>query len=376
MTKKKKMIYFQDIFASLGRWEEVGFLSRAIEEFYIYSDKFDISYIVTNDVKRYDFFPKNITHIPLAGCYKFNKIIYFFLAGSVIQTDVDYVEISGTTAIVPAIIYRFLGKRIFLYHKWDLSYTLRTHNQLILSYIARIINICAFNVADIIAVTTTTLGNDVKKYTKCKKIYLLPNFIDCDLFKPNPTIPKEANTLIFVGRLHRDKNLFMLLDAMKNLPQFKLSIIGEGPLKNELKSYLKKMNIKNVTIVGRVEYQDLPQYLNKSEVFILVSHTEGHPKVLLEAMSCGIPCIGTNVRGINDIIVNNKNGLLCNKTSKDIEVTIKKMFSNRTAMHHMGKNGRTFIIGNLSKEKIMNLKIKLITGDLENLKPIFDEARR
>ena len=67
-------------------------------------------------------------------------------------------------------------------------------------------------------------------------------------------------------------------------------------------------------MLGRVSNAKLPYLLNQYSYFILPSFSEGMPKVLLEAMSCGLVCIGTPVSGIIEIIQNGKNGILSSGT--------------------------------------------------------------
>lgn len=130
-----------------------------------------------------------------------------------------------------------------------------------------------------------------------EKINIFPNYIDTELFKPM-ILKKEEKRICFVGRLEKQKNLFNLIKAISSL-SVKLIIFGEGSLKKSLEDYSKKQKA-NVKFMDNIPNQKLPEELNKSNLFILPYFYEGCPKVLLEAMSCGLPYIGTNVIGIKD----------------------------------------------------------------------------
>ena len=82
------------------------------------------------------------------------------------------------------------------------------------------------------------------------------------------------------------------------------------------------------------------------------SIAEGNPKVLLEAMSCGIACIGSNIRGINNIIKHKENGFLCETDSISIRDAIVELYNDENLRNKIGKNARKFILDNCSLELI------------------------
>ena len=182
----------------------------------------------------------------------------------------------------------------------------------------------------------------LKKKYKNNKIRLIYNFIDTDLFKPSDA-PKKDKKVLFIGKLDRQKNLFNLFKAFKDLKDFNLDIIGEGHLKNILKEYIRKENI-NVKLLGNIPNNQIPELLNQYHILILPSIWEGNPKVLLEAMSCGVPCIATNIPGINNIIKHKHNGFLCEKDFKSIRKAILALYNDVNLMKEITKNARKFII--------------------------------
>lgn len=172
----------------------------------------------------------------------------------------------------------------------------------------------AYNNATIAVVTSERQAHYIsKRYSVSgENVQVMPNYIDTQLFTPRESTNKYADRIIFVGRLNERKNLFNLLDAVSKT-KFTLDICGNGGLRDELQYKAGKLNIQ-VNFMGVVPNHELPQVLNRYRYYILPSFYEGMPKSLLEAMACGLVCIGTNVEGINDIIEDGVNGYLAKGT--------------------------------------------------------------
>ncbi len=143
------------------------------------------------------------------------------------------------------------------------------------------------------------------------KIEVLHNYINTAVFQPTDC-EKYENRIIFVGRLQPQKNLFNLIEAVSG-NDLTLDIYGNGELYDELLAQAKKLNAK-VNFMGVVPNNELPGILNRYRYYILPSFYEGTPKSLLEAMACGLVCIGTDVEGINQIIEDRVNGYLAKGT--------------------------------------------------------------
>ena len=155
-----------------------------------------------------------------------------------------------------------------------------------------------------------------------EKINILGNYIDTAVFRPI-NCEKYADRVIFVGRLNPQKNLFRLLEAISKTG-LSLDIYGDGELRGKLERRARELNIQ-VSFIGVVPNHELPEVLNRYRYYILPSLYEGTPKALLEAMACGLVCIGTDVEGINDIIEDGINGYLAKGTEAEaLAEVIKK----------------------------------------------------
>jgi len=172
------------------------------------------------------------------------------------------------------------------------------------------------------------------------------NYVDITIFKPL-NVPKKDKHILFIGRLTEQKNLFNLIKAFKDLDEFYLDIIGVGSLKNKLIDKAKRLGIQ-INFLGVYPNHKLPEIINQYEIFILPSYWEGNPKVLLEAMSCGLSCIGSNIQGINNIIKHKENGYFCELTPTSIKNAILDLYKNESLRKQIGINARKYILENCS----------------------------
>ena len=161
----------------------------------------------------------------------------------------------------------------------------------------------------------------------------------------------DAEYLILsVGRLIDWKGTKYLITAMKEIikkiPNAKLVIGGIGPEKENLEKLTEELKLKNnVIFTGYIEDIDLLKYYASSDIFVLPSinlngHTETLGVVLLEAMACGTPVIGSNVGGIPDIIKDGYNGFLVSeKSPEDLADKIIELLSNKELAEEFATNG-------------------------------------
>ena len=173
----------------------------------------------------------------------------------------------------------------------------------------------------------------LKKYSY-KSIVINPG-VDTSIFKPLNIRKKSENTVLFICRyanMHKMKGLDTILEAMKTLPYAKLRIIGEKG----------KMKGKNIEYVGIKTGNDLVEEMQNSSVLVLPSlaHMESFGMVLVEAMACKIPVIGTDIGGIPEIIDSRKNGIIIPpNNSKALAKALNEIFTNKEFALTMGEGG-------------------------------------
>jgi len=122
------------------------------------------------------------------------------------------------------------------------------------------------------------------------------------------TISDRETTIISVGRLEYQKNYEFIIKELSNL-RLELQIVGEGSMKDELLNLAKKLNT-NLRITQRMDNKELTRKFMNIKLFVIPSHFEGNPKVLLEAMAAGCVVFASNIKNHSEIIEEGVNGFL------------------------------------------------------------------
>ncbi|VAW76714.1 hypothetical protein MNBD_GAMMA12-3540 [hydrothermal vent metagenome] len=142
------------------------------------------------------------------------------------------------------------------------------------------------------------------------KIHQVENGIDSIVYV-NKSVTRKKQ-IIGVGALKEEKGFNCLIDsfslfliAAPYAHEYKLVIVGEGLLRNTLQKQINDNGLSNfVSLVGHKTVNELVDLYNESEIFVLSSISEGFPKVLLEAISCGCKIVSTKVGSVPEILSN------------------------------------------------------------------------
>ena len=162
--------------------------------------------------------------------------------------------------------------------------------------------------------------------TKCECLYI-PNIIE-DMPSKNDLSLLESKRLVSVGRLSPEKGYLDLLKIFNiishDYPDWHLDIIGDGPSREILEKYIKNNDLEEKVTLHVFQYKKyIYQVMKDSSIYLMTSYTESFGIVLLEAMSCGLPCISfSSAEGANEIIHSGSNGYLIK--NRNFSAYIKK----------------------------------------------------
>jgi len=187
-----------------------------------------------------------------------------------------------------------------------------------------------------------------------ERVEVIPMGVDVKRFQntpsDNPISKSQVPSVLYIGRLIDCKGLEYLIEAFTivscKAPGAKLIIGGEGPEEARLRQQVKRLGLdESILFAGLIESQDLSRYYREAAVFVLPSvqaegQTEGLGVVLLEAMACGTPVIGSNVGGIPDIIQDGWNGYLVQERSPEaLAIKILELIHDTDQCRRFGNNG-------------------------------------
>ncbi|WP_424355165.1 glycosyltransferase family 4 protein [Methanobacterium sp. MBAC-LM] len=205
-----------------------------------------------------------------------------------------------------------------------------------------------------------------------EKLDIIPFGVDIDFYKPLK-IPKDKKMfhILAVGYLIERKGFEYLIKAVKEVltqhENVRLTIVGSGPLEEKLKNIIKELKLEsNAKIMKNVSDDELLQLYNSSDLFVLPSivdsqgNTEGLGVVLLEAMACGLPVIGSDTGGIPDIIQNDETGLLVpEKNILGLSNAILSLIEDEELKDKLAVNGYNKVREKFNWEKIAEDYIKI-----------------
>lgn len=228
-----------------------------------------------------------------------------------------------------------------------------------------IIKLLVRNASKTIMISSATLKVSLNEHLKDGKFEIIPFGVDTEFFRP---IKIEKNSKIFqilsVGYLIERKGFNYLIKAVKEVLEFhnevKLIIVGSGPLEKQIKKLICELKLENnIQILNNISDNELLNIYNSSDLFTLPSiidsqgNTEGLGVVLLEAMACKLPVIGSNTGGIPDIIQDNVTGrLVQQKDIHGLSKAIIDLIENEDLRKNMALNGYEMVKGHFSWEKI------------------------
>lgn len=268
-------------------------------------------------------------------------------------------QISGSWA---AILARLLtGKPLMMRSGYILSRRFQLNGQPARAWLARRLEQIGFAVADRIVVTSeaaaAVLGQDPRYKDKT---YHVPTYVDVARFAPK-TSYDFSEPLLYVGRLEPQKNVLELISACRRVG-VDIDLVGTGSLQGEIEQRASQPGSK-VRMLGQIANEELANLMRTYSVYALTSFHEGLPKTLIEAMACGLVCIGSDIPGTHDLIRDGETGYLVTGFDADaIAEVVRRAMAERSAA--LGKAARRLVVERFSLERYVATEAELYAAPI------------
>lgn len=167
---------------------------------------------------------------------------------------------------------------------------------------------------------------------------------------------KDSINIVSVGRLEGEKGHINMLKSIKSLPNFQVHIIGDGNQRDNLEKYAAENNIDAIFYGSVTDREKLFKIFREADLFLIPSFTEGMPRALLEAMTIGLPCVGTNVGGIPEVL--ESKSLYEPNDIQTLQKMLIELSTNESQRSRMGERNKLFIEKNYSDAALSERKQK------------------
>lgn len=197
-----------------------------------------------------------------------------------------------------------------------------------LPFLAKSLSAWFSNISDAVIAPSPKIRALLRAYGVQKPIYVLPTGIRLQQFRRTRTCARKARALrvrlgiapgakvlLFVGRLGREKNIEFVIRAFAELRKMRgevdFVLVGEGPIRDQLKSLVTRLALKEATIfTGPITHAEIAPYYQAADLFVFSSLTDTQGIVVLEAIASGLPVVALRDEAFTSMVKNGRNGFL------------------------------------------------------------------
>ncbi len=228
----------------------------------------------------------------------------------------------------------------------------------------------------------TTVSNFQRDYTKQfigirKEIEVIYNFVDTAVFQPRQgarrgLAPPDEKVVMHISNFREPKNPRGVIEAFniaqKQIPGMRLALVGDGPEIGTIKALCRSMKIcEKVIFLGAVD--NVESVLPMADCVLQPSYRESFGMVLLEAMSCAVPTVSSNVDGIPEVVVEGETGYMAGPDDHQaLAEGLIRVFASDKEQARLGQNGRERAAGTFHMDQIVPQYIdcyeRVLDGDV------------
>jgi glycosyltransferase involved in cell wall biosynthesis len=309
------------------------------------------------EIRRYSWFGKNLFHkvekLPFIDFiyitpYLFLRTFIWLLSN---KNNIDVIHAQGFNAASIGVVFKkiFRKKLIVSTHA---IYEIDKNSKMA----KRIVKV--LNGADkILCLSEGSYRELISFGLRESKLDIFKYWVDLEIFKPykNNEFRKELGIkdgfiVLFVGRVMEKKGVRVLCEVAQKLPEVNFVFVGTGPDEDYLKEQEKSND--NIKFMGFVRNNLLYKYYNASDVFCIPSqYEEGFGRVVMEAVSCGLPVVGSNKGGIPEAL-DASVSILIEPTAENLKNAIEGLYRDNNRYLELKSNCRSYAEKNFSEKNI------------------------
>ncbi len=209
--------------------------------------------------------------------------------------------------------------------------------------------------------------NDIPIITRkfgVREVEWMPIAVDTEKFVPAAEKP-DPPVITYVGKLEKWKGIDTLIESFKLVSQevknVKFLVVGTGSMEKELRQAQLPIEFS-----GPVPYDKMPEVYQRTSVLVLPSYMEGFPVTCVEALSCAVPLVTTDVGDTKEIVLNGETGFLA-KTgdAREIASHLVRIVTDKKLRERLGETGRMRVKESFSYEVVVDKLIGMYRGCLK-----------
>lgn len=228
---------------------------------------------------------------------------------------------------------------------------------------------------DHIIAVSQNAADEIRRWFKVpsKKLKVIYNGVDTDIFRPLGEVPKQPGSIIMVGNTEdRKKGVLYLLQALallKDEMEVKLTLVDREP---EDLSYVPELVRKFglghcVSVTGRLDTEELVRHYASAEVAIVPSLYEGFGFPAVEAMACGLPVVATSAGALSEVVKDGETGILVPPGDPQrLAAALRTLLKDETLRRRLGAAARDHVRRNFSWEQAARRTIEVYQEVMEN----------
>lgn len=267
------------------------------------------------------------------------------------STKIDVIQAHGFIAAAMAVpLGKIFGKRVVI----------NTHVGFNLSggIMTQVIKWTLKNADRVLVLTKGIKKSLVSIGIEKDKIDIYHYWVDQSIFNKVKDAKRKLNwqnkfVVLFVGRLIEVKGVNTIFKLTKDLKAVTFVIAGSGPLSSSLQEEARRY--ENVIFLGKVNNRDLPFYYSGADVLLIPSkvikqeYEEGIPRVMIEALSCGLPVVSTRTGGIPDVF-SDKIGFLTEESVRPMVRAVDTLYKNSRLLKQLSVKCRPYALKNFGPD--------------------------